>query len=73
MEKSIKNLREDYKSFMNGEKSNLSVKTSVLELLILAKSKGDMEVVDEITDMLMDLELSIAENKCNCHKGDSCF
>ena len=73
MEKSIKNLREDYKSFMNGKKSNLSVKTSALELLDSAKSKGDIEVVDEITDMLMDLKLSIAENKCNYHKGDSCF
>ncbi|MCJ7713569.1 hypothetical protein MUO66_03820 [Candidatus Bathyarchaeota archaeon] len=73
MEKSIKKLRDDYKSFMNGEKSNLSVKTNALILLDIAQSKGNNNVVDEITDMLMDLELSIAENKCNCHKGDSCY
>jgi len=48
------------------------VKTDALLLLDKAKIKGVTEVVEEITDMLMDLELSISENKCNCHKGDSC-
>ncbi|MBY9013457.1 MAG: hypothetical protein KGD70_13870 [Candidatus Lokiarchaeota archaeon] len=51
----------------------MSVKTNALILLDIAQSKGNNNVVDEITDMLMDLELSIAENKCNCHKGDSCY
>ena len=72
MKKSIEKLREEYEGFKNGEKSNLSVKTKALLLLDIAKNKRDTEVVEEITDILMDLELSIAENKCNCHKGDSC-
>ena len=50
----------------------MSVKTDALLLLDKARIKGDTKMVEEITDMLMDLELSIAENKCNCHKGDSC-
>ena len=72
MQESIRKLREDYQSFRKGEKSNLAVKTDALLLLDKAKTKGDTEVVEEITDMLMDLEFSISENKCNCHKGDSC-
>jgi len=72
MTENIEKLREDYQSFRKGEKSNLAVKTDALLLLDKAKTNGDAEVVDEITDMLMDLEFSISENKCNCHKGDSC-
>ena len=72
MEESIRKLKEDYQSFRKGEKSNLTVKTDALLLLDKARIKGDTKMVEEITDMLMDLELSIAENKCNCHKGDSC-
>ncbi len=72
MEESIRKLEEDYQSFRKGEKSNLSVKTDALLLLDKARIKGDTKMVEEITDMLMDLELSIAENKCNCQKGDSC-
>lgn len=72
MNENIRKLREDYQSFRKGEKSNLAVKTDALLLLDKAKTRGDAEVVDEITDMLMDLELSISENECNCHKGDSC-
>ena len=73
MAESIEKLREDYQSFRKGEKSNLAVKTDALLLLDNAKTNGDTEVVEEITDMLLDLELSISENKCICHKGDSCF
>ena len=72
MEESIRKLKEDYQSFRKGEKSNLTVKTDALLLLDKARIKGDTKMVEEVTDMLMDLELSIAENKCNCHKGDSC-
>jgi hypothetical protein len=72
MEESIEKLREDYESFKKGEKSNLSVKTSALSLLDVARRNGDTKTMDEIEDMLMDLEFSIEENKCNCHKGNSC-
>jgi len=72
MEESIEKLREDYNSYKKGNKSNLSVKVSALSLLEIAKSQGDVEVVEEIKDMLVDLEFSIDENKCNCHRGNSC-
>ena len=69
---SIENLREDFKDFMKGEKSDLSVKSSAISLLEGAKNNGKTDIVNEIEDMLIDIEFSIAENKCNCHKGDSC-
>jgi hypothetical protein len=72
MKEGIEKLREDFKNFRKGNTSALSVKTSALSLLEVAKSKGDIEVVGEIEDMLMDLEFSIEENRCNCHKGNSC-
>ena len=72
MKEGIEKLREDFKNFRKGNTSALSVKTSALSLLEVAKSKGDIEVVGEIEDMLMDLEFSIDENQCNCHKGHSC-
>jgi hypothetical protein len=52
--------------------SVLSVKVDALSLLKVAESKGDAEVIEEIKDMLMELEFSIEENRCNCHKGNSC-
>ena len=72
MKEDIEKLRIDFKNFRKGNTSALSVKTNALSLLEVAKSEGDSEVVDEIEDMLMDLEFSIEENKCNCHKGNSC-
>ena len=72
MKYSIVNLREDFKAFIKGEKSNLAVKSNALSLLEMAKNNGETDVVNEIEDMLIDLEFSIAENKCNCHRGDSC-
>ena len=72
MKEAIKQLREDYESFKKGDKSVLSVKESALSLLDMAQSNGDVKVVEEIKDMLLDLEFSIDENKCNCHKGNSC-
>lgn len=68
----IEKLREDFKSYRKGNKSALSVKADALSLLDVAETKGDVEVVDEIKDMLMDLEFSIDENQCNCHRGNSC-
>ena len=77
MKEDLQKLREDYKSFKKGNKSNFSVKASALSLLSIVESKGNVEVAEEIKDMLVDLELSIEENKCNCnrgncHKGHSC-
>ena len=72
MKESIEQLRKDYESYKQGNKSVLSVKASALSLLDLAQSKGDVKVVEEIKDILLDLEFSIDENKCNCHNGNSC-
>jgi hypothetical protein len=72
MNETIEQLREDYESYKKGTKSVLSVKKSALSLLDVAQNKGDVEVVEEIKEMLLELEFSIDENKCNCHKGNSC-
>jgi hypothetical protein len=72
MVEGIEKLREDFKSFRKGDKSALSIKQSALALLDVAKSKGDVKAVDEIKDMLMDLEFSLDENQCNCHRENSC-
>ena len=68
----IEKLREDYKAFKKGNKSVLAVRASALSLLETVENKGDVEVVEEIKDMLVDLEFSIDENQCNCHKGNPC-
>ena len=72
MKKGIERLREAYESFKKGDKSALSVKSSALSLLDIATTEGNVKVVEEIKDVLLDLEFSISENKCNCHKGHSC-
>jgi hypothetical protein len=72
MEEDIEKLREDYKSFRKGNKSVLDVKANALSLLEVAESQGDVGMVEEIKDMLMELEFSLEENKCNCHRGNSC-
>jgi hypothetical protein len=72
MKEDIEKLREDFRNFRKGNTSALSVKTNALSLLEVAKGNGDAEVVDEVEDMLMDLEFSIEENRCNCHRGNSC-
>ena len=72
MNEAIDQLREDYESYKKETKSVLYVKKSALSLLDVAQNKGAVEVVEEIKDMLMELEFSIHENKCNCHKGNSC-
>ena len=72
MKEAIEQLREDYDSYRKGAKSVLSVKESALSLLDIAQSKGDVKLVEEIKDMLLELEFSIDENKCNCNKGNSC-
>lgn len=72
MNEAIEQLREDYDSYKKGTKSVLYVKKSALHLLEVAQNEGDVEVVEEIKDMLLELEFSIDENKCNCHKGNSC-
>lgn len=72
MKEAIEQLKEDYESYKKGTKSVLSVKESALSLLDVAQSNGDVKMVEEIKDMLLELEFSIDENKCNCHKGNSC-
>ena len=38
-----------------------------------AKRSGNHEVLEEVEDMLVDLEFSIEENRCKCHrKCSSC-
>ena len=54
---SIENLREDFKDFMKGEKSDLSVKSSAISLLEGAKNSGKTDIVNEIEDMRLMFDL----------------
>ncbi len=66
----IEKLRRRYESFRKEEADVLSVRDQVRLALEEAKSQGNDALFDELEDMLMDLEFSIEDNKCECHKSD---
>ena len=66
----IESLRKRYQSFKKGEADVSAVRDQVSHALEEAKSHGNDSLFDELEDMLMDLEFSIEDNKCKCHKGD---
>ncbi len=66
----IEKLRRRYESFRKEEADVLSVRDQVRLALEEAKNHGNDALFDELEDMLMDLEFSIEEDKCKCHKDD---
>jgi len=73
MENKIESLRRKYADFKRGEESVLAVRDEAQLVLEEARRKGNPEVLEEVEDMLIDLEFSIEENKCKCHrKGSIC-
>ncbi|UCB59916.1 MAG: hypothetical protein JSW72_07315 [Candidatus Bathyarchaeota archaeon] len=66
----IEKLRKRYKSFKKGEADVSVVRAQVRLALEEAKNHGNNALFDELEDMLMDLEFSIEEDKCKCHKDD---
>jgi hypothetical protein len=71
MEDSLERLRRKYEGFRKGEEDGLAVRDEAHSVLAEARKIGARKVIDEVTDMLMDLEFSIEENKCKCHRKPS--
>ncbi|UCH32096.1 MAG: hypothetical protein JSV05_01515 [Candidatus Bathyarchaeota archaeon] len=67
----IETLRKRYESFKKGEVDVSTVRNLVCLALEEAKSHGNDTLFDELEDMLMDLEFSIEDDKCKCHKSNS--
>ena len=73
MRNGVESLRRKYDSFRKGEEDPLAVRKVAMILLEETERNGDHETMNEIEDMLMDLQFSIEENKCKCHrKRPSC-
>lgn len=68
MESKIESLRRKYKDFRRGKEDVLAVRHEAMLVLEEARRNGYSEVTDEVEDMLIDLEFSIEENKCKCHR-----
>ena len=72
MEDRVERLRRMYEGFERGEEDALKVRDEARLVLEEARKKCDREVMDEVSDMLVDLEFSIEENRCKCHQKRSC-
>ncbi len=68
LEDSVGKLRRKYERFLKGKEDVLEVRDEARLILEEAKKKGDSKVMDEVGDMLLDLDFSIEENKCKCHR-----
>ena len=69
----IEGLRRKYQGFKRGEESAFALRDEAKLVLDEARTKGDPKILEEVEDMLIDLEFSIEENKCKCHrKRSSC-
>jgi len=68
MKDKVKSLRRKYECFRKGKEDPLTVRGEAMILLKEARNNGDHKAMNEIEDMLIDLEFSIEENKCKCHR-----
>ncbi|UCG44761.1 MAG: hypothetical protein JSV58_05015 [Candidatus Bathyarchaeota archaeon] len=68
MKTHIDSLRTKYKRFKSGKEPSLEVRAGAQQALEQATKRKDLEGVEEVQDMIMDLEFSIEENKCKCHR-----
>ena len=69
MNEKLTDLKLKYENFKKGTENPYTVRTEALRLLEEAKEKGDNQTVDMIEDILLDIEFSINENKCNCTRS----
>lgn len=46
----------------------LTVRDEAQAVLEAAKKSGNHGILEEVADILVDLEFSIEENKCKCHR-----
>jgi hypothetical protein len=66
------NLKLKYENFKKGNENPYTIKTEALRVLKEATKTGDSKMVDEIEDILMYIQFSINENKCNCNRSSCC-
>ena len=62
------NLKLKYENFKKGNENPFTIRTEALSVLEEAKKAGDSKTIDELEEILMDIEFSINENKCNCNR-----
>jgi hypothetical protein len=67
MKEKLANLKLLYEDFKDGNESPYQVKSEALLVLEAAKEKGLEKIIDDIEEILMDVELSINPDKCNCN------
>ncbi len=68
MEDKIQDLRRKYERFKKGKEDVLTVRDEARLILEMAKQTNNSEILEEVGDMLMELEFSIEEDKCKCHR-----
>ncbi len=68
MEDRIEILRRKYEGFKRGEEDALGVMDEARSVLEEVKNKENLKIADEIEELLLDLEFSLEENKCKCHR-----
>ena len=68
MKTKMTNLKLKYENFKKGNENPFTIRTEALSVLNEAKKVGDSKTIDEIEEILMDIEFSINENKCNCNR-----
>jgi phosphoribosyl-ATP pyrophosphohydrolase len=68
MQDAIERLQRRYAAFKKGEASVLAVKDEAQAVLEAAKKSDNQGILEEVEDILIDLEFSIEENKCKCHR-----
>ena len=72
MEEKITNLRLKFDGFIKNKESALIVRKEAYLVLDEARQMGRNDIVDEVEDMLIDLESSLGDNKCNCSRNCKC-
>ncbi|MFC1486629.1 hypothetical protein ACFLRN_02925 [Thermoproteota archaeon] len=63
------NLKLKYENFKKGNENPYAVRTEALRVLEETRENSDKNMIDEIEDMLLDIEYSLNENKCNCNRS----
>ncbi|UCE96738.1 MAG: hypothetical protein JSV51_03870 [Candidatus Bathyarchaeota archaeon] len=71
MEERIESLKKKYQTLEKGEGDALALKDETQLLLKEVRKKGNQKSMEELEDILIDLELSIEDNKCKCHRKSS--
>jgi hypothetical protein len=64
----VESLRRKYRGFRRGKTDAYVVRSAAVSILEEANESGDQKTIEEIEDMLIDLQFSIEEDKCHCHR-----